>query len=29
MPAKVFYKQLIKDFNNTVSEVIDQIAHLQ
>ena len=29
MPAKVFYKQLIKDFNNTVSEVIDHIAHLQ
>ena len=29
MKAKVFYNQLIKDFNNTVSEVIDQIAHLQ
>lgn len=29
MKAKVFYTQLIKDFNNTVSEVIDQIAHLQ
>ena len=29
LPAKAFYKKLIKDFNNTVSEVIGQIAHLQ